>query len=86
MVHKIDALYIAVKLRNAMPATATQEQEAFIVSKTSVPCDGGAKKSGGALGHPKVYLKVDPTSGDVTCPYCSRRYVLDPNVKVSGAH
>lgn len=47
--------------------------ETIEVSKTEVACDGG----GGALGHPKVYLHTDPEHGDkVTCPYCSRTYVL----------
>ena len=37
-----------------------------------VACDGG----GGALGHPKVYLHIDQEKGEITCPYCSRTYVL----------
>jgi uncharacterized Zn-finger protein len=40
----------------------------------SAVCDGG----GGALGHPKVYLAIDPT-GRVTCPYCGRLFVRDPS-------
>ncbi|WP_408887527.1 zinc-finger domain-containing protein [Teichococcus aestuarii] len=35
-----------------------------------VTCDGG----GGALGHPAVSLRIEATQ--VTCPYCSRTYVL----------
>ena len=35
-----------------------------------VACDGG-----GTLGHPKVYLHIDPTIGQIVCPYCSRTYV-----------
>ena len=35
-----------------------------------VGCDGG----GGALGHPLVYLRIKEKQ--VTCPYCSRTYVL----------
>lgn len=53
------------------------EQETYTVTKTSVPCDGGAKEGTySPLGHPKVYLKINPESGDAVCPYCSRRYVL----------
>ena len=32
--------------------------------------------SGGALGHPRVFLNLAP-SGQVECPYCSRLYVLE---------
>ncbi len=47
--------------------------ETIEVSTLEVACDGG----GGALGHPKVYLHIDHGHGDsVTCPYCSRTYVL----------
>lgn len=35
-----------------------------------VACSG----SGGALGHPRVYLNLEP-SGQVECPYCSRTFV-----------
>lgn len=37
-----------------------------------VSCDG----SGGALGHPRVFLHIDETKGRITCPYCSKTYVL----------
>ena len=47
--------------------------ETIEVSTPEVACDGG----GGPLGHPKVYLHIDHAHGDtVTCPYCSRTYVL----------
>ncbi len=49
-----------------------QPEETIIVSEKRVACDGG----GGALGHPRVFLEIDST-GEVVCPYCSRRYVLD---------
>jgi uncharacterized Zn-finger protein len=46
--------------------------EVVNVSSRDVSCDGGD----GAYGHPKVYLKI---AGDrVTCPYCSRMFVLAP--------
>ena len=38
----------------------------------TVACSG----DGGALGHPKVYLHLDAETHSVTCPYCSRTYVL----------
>jgi uncharacterized Zn-finger protein len=47
--------------------------ETIEVIQEKIACDGG----GGALGHPKVYLHIDHSEGDrVTCPYCSREYVL----------
>ena len=46
--------------------------EVFEVQSLEVTCEG----SGGALGHPKVYLHIDQDKGSVTCPYCSRQFVL----------
>jgi uncharacterized Zn-finger protein len=45
-------------------------EEVVTVTSRSVGCDGG----GGALGHPKVWMRIEKTQ--VTCPYCSRTYVL----------
>ena len=41
------------------------------VKQKRIACDGG----GGALGHPRVYLEMGDKL-DITCPYCSRYYVL----------
>ncbi len=47
--------------------------ETIETATSEVACDGG----GGALGHPRVYLHIDHDGGNkVTCPYCSRTYVL----------
>ena len=46
--------------------------ETIEVSHPEVACDGG----GGALGHPRIYLHIDQEDGRITCPYCSRTYVL----------
>lgn len=46
--------------------------ETLEVMHPEVACDGG----GGALGHPKIYLHIDHEAGQITCPYCSRTYVL----------
>ncbi|MCC7259592.1 MAG: zinc-finger domain-containing protein [Alphaproteobacteria bacterium] len=57
-----------------MSKTHSQPREPFEVIKVdseTVACDGG----GGALGHPRVYLSMEGKS-EVTCPYCSRLYVL----------
>lgn len=47
--------------------------ETVMVEQLKVACDGGA----GGLGHPRVYLHIDRAVGETTCPYCSKRYVLD---------
>lgn len=52
------------------------------VSSLEVACDGG----GGALGHPRVFLHIDQDSGQITCPYCSRTYVLKLLAKAAGGH
>lgn len=44
--------------------------EVMEVHERKVQCDGGS----GALGHPRVFLKIDETD-QVVCPYCSRTFV-----------
>jgi len=53
----------------AAPAPETIE-----VTTSRIACDG----SGGAGGHPRVWLQVDPDKGYVECGYCDRRYVMKP--------
>lgn len=45
--------------------------ETEIVHATRVACDGGE----GALGHPRVWLSIDPTQGWVECGYCDKRFI-----------
>ena len=66
-----------------MTGSAINDLETFTVSDVTVSCDGGAKEFGGALGHPRVYLTINLQTGDVVCPYCSRRYVLAEGAKVA---
>ncbi len=55
-----------------MSATTDLDETApIIVHERSVPCDGGDDP----LGHPRVWLRI--ADGEVVCPYCSRRYVLE---------
>eukprot|EP00037_Helgoeca_nana_P032011 m.411707 g.411707 ORF g.411707 m.411707 type:complete len:119 (-) comp28722_c0_seq1:448-804(-) len=56
----------AGKLINQVPPTATEERV--------VSCDGG----GGALGHPKVYINLDPGTA-ANCGYCGLRFFLEPH-------
>ncbi|MBL4692669.1 MAG: zinc-finger domain-containing protein [Magnetovibrio sp.] len=53
-----------------------------IVTKTTVSCNGNTSSSG----HPNVFLTLDAHTHEVTCPYCSQKFKLDPNAKVSAGH
>ena len=46
--------------------------ESVETHQEEVACEGG----GGALGHPRVYLHIDPEIGRITCPYCSKTFLL----------
>lgn len=60
-----------------------QPYEVIEVNQLEVVCDG----DGGAAGHPRVYLHIDREEGEITCPYCSRQYVLaEGGAQASGAH
>lgn len=45
--------------------------ETEIVDAMRVSCDGGE----GAMGHPRVWLSIDPNKGFVECGYCDKRFV-----------
>jgi uncharacterized Zn-finger protein len=47
--------------------------EVETVTTLRVACDGGE----GAMGHPRVWLTIDPKIGYVECGYCDKRFVLD---------
>lgn len=52
-----------------------QPPETEVVTTTRVACDGGE----GALGHPRVWLSIDETTGWVECGYCDKRFILSKN-------
>ena len=52
-----------------------------MVTSTRVMCEG----SGGALGHPRVYLDMGSETS-VTCKYCDRLFKLDPRAAASSHH
>ena len=54
------------------PAKAPPPPETASVTQTRISCDGGE----GALGHPRVWLTIDPKTGWVECGYCDKRFVL----------
>ena len=60
---------------------STTQPETVLVTTTRVSCDGASDiraKDGNvsaALGHPRVWLEIDE-SGEATCGYCDRHFVL----------
>lgn len=55
--------------------------ETVEVEELRVSCEG----SGGALGHPRVFLTLSK-EGWVDCPYCDRRFVLKEGANPAGHH
>jgi uncharacterized Zn-finger protein len=55
--------------------TAPPPPETFKVPTLQVVCDGSGAVSP-ELGHPRVYLRMDPAVGFVECGYCDRRFIL----------
>lgn len=64
-----------------MPGQQAANETTYVTS-TTVACDGD-KETGG---HPRVFLKLDSHTHEAVCPYCSAKFKLDPNAKVSAAH
>ncbi len=58
-----------------------EPEETIYVTTETVGCDGG----GGPLGHPMVYLHLN-NQGQVTCPYCSRHYMLKEGASLAAGH
>lgn len=50
--------------------------ETFKVRNLQVACDGSGEVCP-ALGHPRVFLRIDPAVGFVECGYCDRRFVVE---------
>ena len=57
--------------------------ETIRVKSLSVACDGSGEIDA-ALGHPRVYLRIDE-KGFVECGYCDRRFVLEGGPADPGA-
>lgn len=57
-------------MAETQPSPAADAPEVEIVTATRIACDGGA------LGHPRVWLAIDPEEGFVECGYCDKRFVL----------
>ena len=61
-----------------------QPPEVVRVNSLNVACDGSGEVPA-ALGHPKVYLRIEPERGFVVCGYCDRRFVLTGGKADDGA-
>jgi uncharacterized Zn-finger protein len=56
--------------------TALPPPEIFKVNSLQVACDGSGAVSP-ELGHPRVFLRIDPHVGMVECGYCDRRFIFE---------
>ena len=61
------------------------QPEIVRTSSARVSCMGATDIGGAALGHPRVWLQIDPDDGFVDCGYCDRRFVLAGGVADTGA-
>jgi uncharacterized Zn-finger protein len=65
--------------RGAVATSAAMKEieppETIRVQTVQVACDGSGEISP-ALGHPRVFLRIEPDTGFVECGYCDRRFVL----------
>jgi len=61
--------------QSAQSANKLPPPEVFTVESVQVACDGSGEISP-ALGHPRVFLRIEPELGFVECGYCDRRFVL----------
>ncbi len=50
--------------------------EIIRVQTVQVACDGSGDIPA-ALGHPRVFLRIELETGFVECGYCDRRFVLE---------
>ena len=62
--------------QSAANANALPPPEVMRVKTVQVACDGSGDISP-ALGHPRVFLRIEPELGFVECGYCDRRFVLE---------
>ena len=62
--------------QSARNANAIPPPETFKVNTLQVACDGSGEVAP-ALGHPRVFLRIEPDLGFVECGYCDRRFILE---------
>tara|TARA_A100001011_G_scaffold356589_1_gene400750 strand:+ start:306 stop:482 length:177 start_codon:yes stop_codon:yes gene_type:complete len=44
------------------------------INSLKVACKGSSTNM--SEGHPKVWLKIPPNEGSITCPYCEKKFIL----------
>jgi NADH dehydrogenase (ubiquinone) Fe-S protein 6 len=67
----------------------SQPPEVIHTVSPRVKCDGAtdiapAGPGSAAMGHPRVWLQIDPEQGWAECGYCDRRFVLKGGVADKG--
>lgn len=60
----------------------TDAPEVIYVDRREIWCDGGH----GALGHPRVYLRIDVDETKVECGYCDRLFILKDGAHADDGH
>ncbi|MCZ4281355.1 zinc-finger domain-containing protein [Kiloniella laminariae] len=55
--------------------------DSIVVETKVVACDGGK----GGEGHPLVYLNMEGKN-EITCPYCSKHFVLKEGASGDAGH
>ena len=59
--------------------------ETIRVKTVQVACDGSGEIPA-ELGHPRVFLRIEPELGFVECGYCDRRFVLGKKRKAESEY
>jgi NADH dehydrogenase (ubiquinone) Fe-S protein 6 len=68
--------YLRAMDQSPESANALPPPEIFRVNTVQVACDGSGQIDP-ALGHPRVFLRIEPDIGWVECGYCDRRFILE---------
>lgn len=68
--------YVGAMDQPAESADRLPPPEIIRIRTVQVACDGSGDISP-ALGHPRVFLRIEPELGFVECGYCDRRFVLE---------
>jgi uncharacterized Zn-finger protein len=72
---------LATLAKGAAMTQPAPAPETIRTPKTRIACDGtGDGLADAALGHPRVWLEIDPDEGYVDCGYCDRRFILTGGV------
>ena len=65
--------------QSAQNADRLPPPEVFKIKTVQVACDGSGEVEP-ALGHPRVFLRIEPEIGWVECGYCDRRFILEGGI------